>query len=81
MSEELDQDLVKLCEFAKNAGWNIAIPTFESEDGNLQGLVMGTSEYIDDVISGKYKDDMGIFDRIYRLVLSGLHNLRRICTK
>lgn len=80
MTEEQERAFEGLMEFAKLSGWIIAIPKM-ADDDDVIGLVMGTEEYVDDVLDGRYKDDMGIFTRLRWAVVTGLRKLRGIFTR
>ena len=51
MEDDVEIGLKKIAEAAELFGWEIAIP---STDEQVTGIIIGTSEYIDDVLAGKY---------------------------
>lgn len=54
MSEEELFD--QLLEIVFKLGWDIAVPKVDDDD-DVPGLIIGTPEYLDDVLSGKFLDD------------------------
>ena len=52
-NEEAIESIIK---GAEALGWNVAVPGVDNEEDDCHGMILGTNEYIDDVIDGKYKD-------------------------
>ncbi len=52
-AEEAAQAIANACEFF---GWELAILGNEDSDTEVPGMILGTKEYINDVLDGKYKD-------------------------
>lgn len=48
-----EEDLVKaIVDICEQLNWSIAIPTNEDGSDDIHGLIIGTQEYIDDIVRG-----------------------------
>jgi hypothetical protein len=45
---------------AKEMGWNIAIPSTGNDDDEIQGMIIGTQEYVDDKLDKNNEDNISI---------------------
>lgn len=58
MSKEMtaEEAIESIIKGAEALGWNVAIPGVDDEEAECPGMILGTDQYIDDVIDGKYKE-------------------------
>lgn len=51
LSTERQQELIQaLAEIVEELGWIIGIPIVESEEDNVSGLIVGTEQFVMDVV-------------------------------
>lgn len=56
-AEELTQAIEGIIKGCEALGWQVAIPGVFDEKEPCPGMVLGSDDYIKDVITGKFKDE------------------------